>query len=135
MSDHTAGKAFTQFRSVFCSLVFDPELTLGQVTSCQWIAKVVAQEVGKTCDRIFSPLVTLALFLGQVLSDDHSCRTVVLRLLAWRAARGLPKCSVDTGGYCQARRRLPDSLLPRLVRESADRRAPLGVQSDSRSDG
>jgi hypothetical protein len=121
MSDHTAGKAFTQFRSVFCSFVFDPELTLGQVTSCLWIAEVVAQEVGKTCDRIFSPLVTLALFLGQVLSDDHSCRAVVARLLAWRAARGLPKCSADNSGYCKARRRLPESLLPRLVRESADR--------------
>ena len=84
---------------MFCSLVFDPELTLGQVTSTNWIAEVVAQEVGKTCDRIFSPLVTLALFLGQVLSDDHSCRAVVARLLAWRAARGLPKCSPDNGGY------------------------------------
>jgi hypothetical protein len=121
MSDHTSGKAFTQFRSLFRSLVFDSDLTVGQVASCTWIAEIVAQEVGKTCDRIFSPLVTLALFLGQVLSGDHSCRAVVLRLLAWRAARGAPKCSADTGGYCKARRRLPDSLLPRLVRESADR--------------
>jgi hypothetical protein len=102
-------------------MVFDPQLTLGQVTSTKWIAEVVAQEVGKTCDRIFSPLVSLSLFLGQVLSDDHSCRAVVLRLLAWRAARGLPRCSADTGGYCKARRRLPESLLPRLVRESANR--------------
>jgi hypothetical protein len=121
MCDPTRAKVITQFRSLFCSLVFDPDLTLGQVTSTKWIADVVAQEVGKTCDRLFSPLVTLALFLGQVLSDDHSCRAVVARLLAWRAARGLPKCSPDTGAYCKARRRLPDSVLPRLVRESADR--------------
>ena len=121
MCDPTRASVFTQFRSLFCSSVFDPDLTLGQVTSTKWIADVVAQEVGKTCDRIFNPLVTLALFLGQVLSDDHSCRAVVARLLAWRVARGLPKCSPDTGAYCKARRRLPDSLLPRLVRESADR--------------
>jgi Transposase DDE domain len=121
MCDPTRAKVITQFRSLFCSLVFDPDLTLGQVTSTKWIADVVAQEVGKTCNRLFSPLVTLALFLGQVLSDDHSCRAVVARLLAWRAARGLPKCSPDTGAYCKARRRLPDSVLPRLVRESADR--------------
>src|SRR3954451_10714690 len=112
MSKHTSVRTFTQFRSLFCSLVFDPELTLGQVTSTKWISEVVGQEIGKTCDRVFSPLVTLALFLGQVLSDDHSCRAVVARLLAWRAARGLPECSPDTGGYCKARRRLPDSLLP-----------------------
>ena len=72
MSDHTSVRTFTQFRSLFCSLVFDPELTLGQATSTKWISEVVAQEVGKTCDRVFNPLVTLALFLGQVLSDDHS---------------------------------------------------------------
>src|SRR4029453_2881608 len=37
------------------------------------------------------------------------------------AARGLPPCSPDTGGYCKARRRLPEALLPRLVRDTADR--------------
>ncbi len=94
---------------VFCSLVFDPELTLGQVTSCEWIAEVVAQEAGKTCDRIFTPLVTLALFLGQVLSDDHSCRAVVLRLLAWRrhadcrSVRQIRAVTARPGGGCLTR--------------------------------
>ena len=68
MSEHTSVRTFTQFRSLFCSLVFDPELSLFQVNSTKWISEVVAQEVGKTCDRVFSPLVTLALLLGQVLS-------------------------------------------------------------------
>lgn len=31
-------------------------------------------------DRIYSPLVTLWVFLGQVLSQDHSCRAAVARL-------------------------------------------------------
>src|SRR5262245_63619795 len=66
-------------------------------------------------------MVTLAAFLGQVLSDDHSCQAAVDRLIAWRAARGLPACSADTGGYCKARQRLPEALLPRLVRDTADR--------------
>jgi hypothetical protein len=121
MSDPTTAATGTQFRCLFSSLVLDPRLILGQVLSTAWIAEVVAQEVGKTGDRIFTPLVTLATFLGQVLSDDHSCRAAVARLLAWRTAHGLPACSPDSGGYCRARRRLPDRLLPRLVRESADR--------------
>ena len=77
--------------------------------------------MGKTCDRIFTPLVTLCTFLGQILSDDHSCQAALDRLIAWRAARGLPACSADTGGYCKARQRLPETLLPRLVRDTADR--------------
>jgi hypothetical protein len=121
MSDTIHESSAAQFASLFRSVAFDPKLSLGQVHSVDWIAQVVAQEVGKTCDRIFTPLVTLAVFLGQVLSDDHSCRGALARLLAWRASRGLPECSPDTGGYCKARQRLPETLLRRLVRESADR--------------
>ena len=52
MCDPTRAKAFTQFRSLFCSLVLDPELTLGQVISTDWIAELVAQHVGKTCVKL-----------------------------------------------------------------------------------
>jgi hypothetical protein len=61
-------------------------------------------------DRIFSPLVTLWVFLGQVLSADHSCRAAVARLLAHRLSRGQAPCSAETGAYCQARKRLPDKF-------------------------
>src|SRR3954452_24086628 len=127
MSDTIHGSSPAQFASLFRSVAFDSKLSLGQTLSADWIAEVVSQELGKTADRIFTPLVTLAVFLGQVLSDDHSCRGAVARLLAWRAARGLPACSPDAGGYCKARKRLPEALLPGLVRHVADRvgdRAP-----------
>jgi hypothetical protein len=62
-------------------------------------------------DRIFSPLVTLWVFLGQVLSADHSCRAAVARLIAHRLARGQRPCSARTGAYCQARQRLPERFL------------------------
>jgi hypothetical protein len=61
-------------------------------------------------DRIFSPLVTLWVFLGQVLSADHSCRAAVARLIAHRLGRGQRPCSAQTGAYCQARRRLPEKF-------------------------
>jgi hypothetical protein len=48
-------------------------------------------------DRIYSPLVTLWVFLGQVLSADHSCRAAVARLIAYRLARGQRPCSAATG--------------------------------------
>ena len=52
--------------------------------------EVIAQALtalGGWLDRIFSPLVTLWVFLGQVLSADHSCRAADARLLAHRLAR------------------------------------------------
>jgi hypothetical protein len=64
--------------------------------------------VGGWLDRIFSPLVTLWVFLGQVLSPDHSCRAAVARLNAHRVSRGLRPCSARTGAYCRARQRLPE---------------------------
>ena len=40
-------------------------------------------------DRLFNPVITIWGFLSQVLSDDHSCRDAVARILAHRAASGL----------------------------------------------
>ena len=75
--------------------------------------EVVAQAltaVSGWLDRIFSPLVTLWVFLGQVLSADHSCRAAVARLIAHRISRGQRPCSAQTGAYCQARQRLPEKF-------------------------
>ena len=57
-------------------------------------------------DRIYTPLVTLWVFLSQVLIADHSCRAAVARLIAHRLSRGQQACSSKTGACCQARGRL-----------------------------
>jgi hypothetical protein len=101
--------------------VLDPALLLARALDAGDLARLVTEEVGPTRDRLFTPAVTTAVFLSQVSSDDQSCRSAVARLLAWRVARGLPACSPDAGGYCKARQRLPESLLPRLARHVADR--------------
>jgi hypothetical protein len=67
-------------------------------------------------DRIYSPLVTLWVFLGQVLSADHSCRAAVARLIAHRLSRGQRPCSAETGAYCQARKRLPEEFFSNAAR-------------------
>lgn len=69
-------------------------------------------------DRIFSPLVTVTTFLAQVLDPDHSMRQAVARLLAHRAAVGLPPCSADTRAYSKARQRLPESVWAELTRRT-----------------
>jgi hypothetical protein len=69
-------------------------------------------------DRIYSPLVTLWVFLGQVLSQDHSCRAAVARLIAHRVSGGQRPCSAETGAYCQARKRLPEELFSEVARQT-----------------
>src|SRR5437764_6603359 len=70
-------------------------------------------------DRVFSPVTTIGGFLSQVLSDDHSCRDAVARVIAHRAASGLEPCSPNTTSYCNARARLPTDVLRGLAKRTA----------------
>jgi DDE family transposase len=74
--------------------------------------------LGGWLDRIFSPLVTLWVFLGQVLSADASCRAAVARLIAHRVSRGQRPCSAESGAYCKARKRLPESFFADVARQT-----------------
>jgi hypothetical protein len=92
----------------------DGDLPFATVLTEEVIANALAA-VGGWLDRIFTPLVTLWVFLGQVLSADHSCRAAVARLNAHRAARGQKPCSAHTGAYCQARKRLPEAFFSEVA--------------------
>ena len=70
-------------------------------------------------ERVFTPVTTLWGFLSQVLSDDHSCRDAVARIIAHRAAGGREACSPNTASYCDARGRLPTGVLSILARRTA----------------
>jgi DDE family transposase len=80
-------------------------------------------------ERIFSPLVTLWVFLGQVLSADPCCRAAVARLIAHRLALGQRPCSPETGAYCQARKRLPEPFFSDVARRTG-RALDSEVESD-----
>jgi hypothetical protein len=69
-------------------------------------------------ERIYTPWVTLWTFLSQVLHPDQSCNAAVARWLAYRTANGQAACSADNSSYCQARQRLPEALVQRLVRDT-----------------
>lgn len=70
-------------------------------------------------DRIFNPMMTVWMFVTQVISSDKSCQKAVTRLNAWRVARGLPRVSSETTSYCKARCRLPEALFEKLLRRTA----------------
>lgn len=90
---------------------------LGNVIPQSALTQWVIEETGGYRERIYNPFTTLLLFIEQVLGSDHSCQDAVARGLSARVALGQPPCSLNTGPYCKARRRLPLSLLTRLARE------------------
>jgi len=70
-------------------------------------------------DRVFNPVTTIWGFLSQVLSDDHSCRDAVARVIAHKAASGARVCSPNTASYCNARSRLRTDVLRTLAMRTA----------------
>jgi hypothetical protein len=70
-------------------------------------------------DRVFNPVTTIWGFLSQVLSDDHSCRDALSRIIAHRAANSVPVCSPNTASYCNARSRILTGVLRTLARRTA----------------
>ncbi len=76
---------------------------------------------------IYTPAVTVWVFLSQCLSPDHSCREAVAKLIAWRVAGGKRPCSAETTAYCAARDNIPEETCRRLMRETGgepDEEAP-----------
>src|SRR5437773_9723523 len=94
----------------------DDDLPFTNVLTENLIERALKAIEGFWMDRIYSPLVTLWVFLGQVLSADHSCRAAVVRLIAHRVSRGQRPCSAETGAYCQARKRLPEKFFSDVAR-------------------
>jgi DDE family transposase len=71
-------------------------------------------------NRIYTPWITLGIFLSQVLSDDHSCDDAVDRFQKFRYDQGLPAVGTETTSYCEARQRLPEGIFWDLVRRTGE---------------
>lgn len=93
-------------------------LPFNDILSAESIRDIMDEEVDSYRDRIFSPLITLSAFLSQVLSSDHSCQNAVAKVIAERVARGEAPCSSNNKSYCNARMRLPEGFVKRLVCET-----------------
>ena len=71
-------------------------------------------------ERLFPPTETLSMFVAQALSEDGSCRQAVNDAMVKRVIGGLKPGSTDTGGYCKARGRLPETMISTLAREAGE---------------
>lgn len=119
MSISNPGRFRQQVRFLQWQFLQEGSLPFADVLSVQAIKPALTAIDFAWKDRVYTPLVTLWVFLGQVLSTDHSCRNAVARLIAHRLSQGLRACSSKTGAYCQARMRLPEKFFSAALQSEA----------------
>jgi len=88
----------------FCNLLTDARML-----------ETVEAQLPEHRERQFPPTLTLAMFLGQIMSADGSCQNAVDELIVARLLAGMNPGSVNTSGYCQARQRLPQRMVRTLT--------------------
>ncbi len=68
-------------------------------------------------NRRYSPQKTLELFVTQFINGNQSCQNIVLKESIKTCSEKNYLCSIDTGAYCKARKRLPDKMMSNLVKK------------------
>src|SRR4051812_2924156 len=109
----------TNLQEVHDRFARDQGLPFAESLSEASILEALNEHGVKFRDRLFSPVTTIWGFLSQVLSEDHSCRDTVSRVIAHRASAGLEVCSPNTASYCNARSRLPTAVVRSLAKRTA----------------
>jgi DDE family transposase len=109
----------TSLETVRARFTSSQGLPFAEVLTEASILEVLDEHQVEYRDRVFGPITTIWGFLSQVLSDDHSCRDAVSRVIAHRAASGLEPCSPNAASYCNARARLPTGVLRALAKRTA----------------
>jgi hypothetical protein len=93
------------------------EVRLGNCLPVSLLAKPTAGSNSR--ERVYSLPRIFWGWLWQMLNHNASCREVVRQVQALHSLHGGPAVDEDTGGYCQARTRLPQSLLETALAASA----------------
>lgn len=109
----------TSLETVRARFTSSQGLPFAEVLTEASILEVLDEHKVEYRDRVFGPITTIWGFLSQVLSDDHSCRDAVARVVAHRAASGLEPCSPNAASYCNARARLSTGVLRGLAKQTA----------------
>jgi len=105
-------QSIAQFKQQYADV---PTRSLEEMLPEALVSRIIAEEVGTYRERVYPPLTTLNLFIGQALSPDGACQDAVSRHLSERIAQGELACSLNSGPYCKARQRLPVGLISRLA--------------------
>lgn len=121
MDQYTQGRQRSQVRRIAqCrqQTIEDQDLCLTKLLPQEPIEAALERHQVRYRKRLYTPLVTIWMFLYQALAADQSCRAAVARLLALLCVGKKGSGSAKTDPYCKARERLPEPLLADLARHS-----------------
>src|ERR1700687_3137839 len=118
MPHSNQGSVASQVESLQRQFAQVPGLPFADLLPAELITQLLRELGAEFHDRIYTPLVTLAMFLSQCQDADPSQRQAVNRLIAQRVAKKRSACSSNTGAYSKARQRLPEKLLAELTRHT-----------------
>jgi len=118
MPHSNQGSVPSQVESLQCQFAEAPGLPFADLLPAQLLTQLLHQQNVVFYDRIYPPLITLAMMLSQCQDADPSQRQAVARLIAHRVAQGEPACSSKTGAYSKARQRLPEKILAELTQHT-----------------
>lgn len=116
MAQSTTPRLRSQFHRLAAQHAPQPELGLEDILPAATFKQVLSSEGALWKEVLYTPWVTFWTFFWQMLSPDRSCRCALKRLAAWMGLHGQKLHDEDTGPYCKARARLPESALRRLMR-------------------
>jgi hypothetical protein len=125
---HRASRQSSAQQAQRQGLARQPGLPFADLLPATQVEAALPSDLSNWRQRLYTPVLTLWIFLSQILDEDHSCRQAVARFLAWLVSQGRPPCSARTGAYCQARKRLPEAALAQLTRQTGSN---LQTQSPS----
>jgi Transposase DDE domain len=129
MPHSNRGPIVSQVESLQRQFAQAPGLPFADLLPTALILDLLDKQDTTFYDRIYTPEVTLAMFLSQCQDADQSLRQAVTRLIAHRSAQGKPTCSSNTGAYADARGRLPGEIVAALTRHTGAelmKQAPAG---------
>ena len=86
------------------------------ILESEQIALMIKNATSTWRERIFTPCITLAMFIKQALSFDRSCAHVVNEFIIDNIDELPNNISTSTGSFCRSRQKLPLDLIKRLVR-------------------
>jgi hypothetical protein len=93
------------------SFANNPGAIMGKIVGNKKFAELYARYESTYRRRVLTPLITLSMFVLQAVDTDKAQRKAVATMMTHLANKKLPNGSRDASAYCQARQRLPTSLL------------------------